>query len=52
MAEKRYYYKSKDGKGWLNLKTPDYDGNKNYVVITKAEWDAHIKELESKEVEE
>lgn len=42
----RYYYKSKDGKGWLNLKTPDFDHNPSYDKISKEEWDAHVAELE------
>ena len=48
---KRYYYKTVDEKGWLNLKTPDFDGVEGYLPITKEEWDAHIAELE-KESEE
>ena len=44
---KRYYYKSKDGTAWLNLKTPDYADHKDYVEITEKEWNDHIEELES-----
>lgn len=42
MAEvKRYYYKSKDGKGFLNLKSPlSEDELANYDEITKEEFDA------------
>lgn len=35
--EKRYYYKSKTNKGFLNLKSPL--NNKDYVEITKEEFD-------------
>ena len=41
----RYYYKREDGKGWLNLKTPDYDNVEGYVRITEEEWNEHIAEL-------
>lgn len=41
MAEvKRYYYKSKDGKGFLNLKSPLTENVENYDEITKEEFDA------------
>ena len=33
----RYYYKAKDGKGFMNLKSPLND--ENYVEITKEEFD-------------
>ena len=49
----RYYYKTKDNTGWLNLKTPDYDSVKGYVRITEQEWNEHIAELEAEhQVEE
>lgn len=34
----RYYYKSKDGKGLFNLKTPDLDGNKDFVKISESDF--------------
>lgn len=37
MAQKRYYYKSKDGKGYLNLKSPLFDDN--YEEITLEEFE-------------
>ena len=42
MAEvKRYYYKSKEGRGFLNLKSPlSEDELVNYDEITKEEFDA------------
>ena len=46
---KRYYYKTKDNKGYLNLKTPDFDSDKNYIKITEEEWNEHIAELEEEE---
>ena len=45
--EKRYYYKTTDEKGWLNLKTPDFDGVEGYVAITEEKWNEHIAELEA-----
>ena len=41
--ELKYFYKTKDGKGWL----ADYEPRKdeNLVEITKAEWDGHIASL-------
>ena len=44
--EKRYYYKTTDESGWLNLKTPAFDGVEGYVAITEEEWNEHIAELE------
>ena len=44
--EKRYYYKTVNQNGWLNLKTPDFDGDPDYVPISKEEWDAHCAEIE------
>ena len=35
---KRYYYKAKDNKSYLSLKSPLSDDN--YVEITEAEWNA------------
>ena len=44
---KRYYYKTLDGKGYLNLKTPlDADELAGYVEITKEEFDAFVKAQE------
>ena len=53
----RYYYKSKVGKGYLNLKTPLEEGIENYIEITEEEyepiktqrqaWRNEINELES-----
>lgn len=40
----RFYYKSKDGKGFLNLKSPLAD--KNYVQITKEEFEKLTKPKE------
>ena len=41
MAEKRYYYKAKSGKGFLNLKTPlSKEELKDYVEIEKEEFDS------------
>jgi len=38
---KRYYYKTKDGKGLLNLKSPlSKEEAKNYVVLTQAEFES------------
>lgn len=45
--EQRHYYKTVDGKSWLNLKTPDFDEDPNYITITEQEWNAHCAELES-----
>lgn len=38
---KRFYYKSKDGKGFLNLKSPLID--KNYIQITEEEFEELTK---------
>ena len=41
MAEKRYYYKAKDGKGYLNFKSPlSKEKLKEYVEITKEQFDS------------
>lgn len=40
----RFYYKSKDGTGFLNLKSPLAD--KNYVKITKEEFEKLVKPKE------
>ena len=45
----RFYYKKKDGTGWFSLKTPDFEGNDDYIRITEKEWEDHIKELEAQE---
>ena len=37
----RFYYKSKEGKGFLNLKSPITD--ENYIQITKEEFEELIK---------
>lgn len=37
----RYYYKSKKGNAYFNLKSPKYDGDENYIAITEEEWNAH-----------
>lgn len=43
--EQRYYYKLKEGNGYLSVKTPlDEETAKNYVTITKEEFDASIPE--------
>ena len=36
MNEQRYYYKTEDGKGLLNLKSPVHDAN--YIAITEEEF--------------
>lgn len=43
----RYYYKTKDGKTYFNLKEPEHDGDKKYVAITEQEFNAHVQELEA-----
>ena len=40
----RFYYKSKDGKGFLNLKSPLND--ENYIQITKEEFEELTKPKE------
>lgn len=41
MAEQRYYYKAKSGKGYLNLKSPlSKEELKDYVEITKEQFDS------------
>ena len=40
----RFYYKSKDGKGFLNLKSPMND--ENYIQITKEEFEELTKPKE------
>lgn len=47
MSQVRFYYKTKDGKGYLNLKTPDFDNHPDYDKISEEEWNAHIAELEA-----
>ncbi len=44
---KRYYYKTTDGSGWLNLKSPLNDPK--YIAITEEEWNAHMVEIQPKE---
>lgn len=39
----RYYYKSKVGKGYLNLKTPLEEDIENYIQITEQEFNELIK---------
>lgn len=39
----RYYYKSKVGKGYLNLKTPLEEGVGNYIQITEQEFNELTK---------
>ena len=39
----RYYYKSKVGKGYLNLKTPLEEGIENYIQITEQEFNELTK---------
>ena len=49
MAEKRYYYKSKDNKGYLSLKSPlSKEELKKYDVITEEQWNAHQAEIAPK----
>ena len=36
----RYYYKTKDGKGYLSLKSPST--NSNYIEITEIEFNVHL----------
>lgn len=43
----RFYYKSKDGKGFLNLKSVLID--KNYIQITKEEFEELMKPKEPTE---
>ena len=45
MSQQLYYYKSKDGKQWLETKASDFDSDSNFERITKAEWDAHVAEV-------
>lgn len=50
----RFYYKSKNGKGFLNLKSPlDEEDAKDYIQITKEEFDelTYIKPYEPTEAE-
>lgn len=42
--EKRYYYKTVDELGWLNLKSPSTDPN--HIVISEEEWNAHMETIE------
>lgn len=45
-----YYYRSKDGKGWLGkFKSPVTENREDYDQITPAEWNAHIAEMEEAE---
>lgn len=44
-----YYYKSKDGKSYLCLSSPDYDNNKNYERISENEWKEHLDSLQDEE---
>ena len=41
----RFYYKSKDGKGFLNLKSPIND-DENYIQITEEEFNELTKPKE------
>ena len=46
----RFYYKKPDGSAWYSLKTPftkEEVEAKGLVVITAAEFDAHVAELEA-----
>lgn len=52
MSELRFYYKKKDGSAYLSLKTPDYDGNEDYVRISEREWNEHLEDIEPKEESE
>lgn len=46
----RYYYKSKDGNGYLSLKTPlSAEEAKDYIEITEEQWNAHIESIQPKE---
>ena len=40
----RFYYKSKEGNGFLNLKSPKFD--ENYIQITKEEFEELTKPKE------
>lgn len=45
-----YYYKTKDGKGWLGrFSSPITENVDNYEPISKAAWDAHIEEMKKAE---
>ena len=45
----RYYYKSKDGKGYLSLKTPlSAEEAKDYIEITEEQWNAHMESIQPK----
>ena len=46
----RFYYKSKDGKGFLNLKSPIVD--ENYIQITEEEFEELTKPKEYVPTEE
>lgn len=39
----RYYYKSKDNTGFLNLKSPLIDDEENYIQITEEEFNELTK---------
>ena len=42
----RYYYKSKEGNGWLNLKSPlPEEKLGDYIEMTEEQWNEHIAEL-------
>lgn len=46
MEGRRFYFKKQDDSAWWNLKSPKCP-EEGAVEITKAEWDAHIAELEA-----
>lgn len=47
--EKRYYYKSKEGNGYLSLKSPlSKEEAKKYDVLTESQWNAHLAEIAPK----
>lgn len=50
MSVKRYYYKSKDGKVWYNLKSPLKE--KGYIEITEKEWNEHSSQKHQVSAEE
>ena len=43
--EQRFYYKTQDEKGWLSLKSPDFDNDENYIKITEQEFNEHLETL-------
>lgn len=47
----KYYYKLKGFNTYISLKSPDFDGDPNYIKITEQEFDDYVKSLESESEE-